>query len=410
MNLWRRAGLGAWRWLLLALVLPVAAPSLVRSQDDFRIVTEKGIPVAVNPAHPVPSPAGPRDIRFEEELTLGAAEGDPGQVFGDFIRFAVDGQGNIYVLDRRSRSVRKFSPSGTCLLQFGRAGEGPGEFQMPEEIRLLSNGHLIVFDGEGQRFSVFRDDGSLVESRRFFKLMSPPYLGFSSGNFIASLALYGAESITATTGLFDPNGEPIAAFYRHESKLPAPRGSADDQEARARMLADLFSQAAFRQTTVIALDRNEDIFFGFSGKFEIRILTARGELKRIIRTAVPPLPVTREDRRDYIEIWIPRDLSTWSSMSDRMKKMITDQIRFPDIKPAFLEIIPMDGNFLMVLRDGRFNRNALVDIFDPQGRLIIEKKLSFSIKAGLCRGGKLYTLSEDADGNPLVKRYAYKLY
>jgi hypothetical protein len=122
------------------------------------------------------------------------------------------------------------------------------------------------------------------------------------------------------------------------------------------------------------------------------------------------LPVTQEDRRDYIDIWVPKDLSTWSSMSGQMKNKITSQIKFPSKKPAFLEIIPMDGNFLMVLRDGWFSRNALVDIFDPQGRFIIEKKLPFPVKGGICRGGKLYTLFEDANGNQFVKRYAFRLF
>jgi hypothetical protein len=395
--------------LLFLAALLAAAPSLIRGEEEFKIVVEAGVPVAVNPSHPVPASESPRDIRFEEELTLGAGEDDSRYIFGDFIRFAADDEGNIYVLDRQSRSVRKFDASGAFLLQFGRPGQGPGEFQLPEEIRLLSNGNIVVFDGEGQRFSVFRGDGSLVESRRFLKLMFSPYLGFSSGNFIASHILYGTESISTTIGLFDPNCEAIVALHRSESQLPAPRGSPDDQEARAKRLADVFSQAAFRQAPGIALDRDEDIFFGFSDKFEIRVYTAKAELKRIIRTALPPLPVTHVDRRDYIDIWVPKDLSTWSSMSDRMKKMITSQIKFPDKKPAFLEIIPMDGNFLMVLRDGRFNRNALVDIFDPQGRFIIEKKLPFPIKAGVSRAGKLYTLFEDANGNQFVKRYGYKL-
>jgi hypothetical protein len=397
-------------WLLFLVALVCVAPNVAHPEQEFKVITEEGVPVAVNPAHTVPAADSPRDIRFEEELTLGAAEDDPRYVFGDFIRFAVDAEGNAYVLDRGSRSIRKYSASGEFLLQFGRPGQGPGEFQMPDEIRLLSNGNLVIFDGEGQRFSVFRGDGSHLETRRFLKLMFPPYIGFSSGNFIASHILYGTETMTSTTGIYDANCELIAALHRTENKLPAAQSSPGDQDARAKRLADIFSGAAFRKAPVIALNRDENIFFGFSDTYEIRILTAKAEPKRIIRTALPLLPATPEDRRDYIDIWVPKDLSTWSSMSDQMKKKITNQIRFPDKKPAFLEIIPMQANFLMVLRDGWLIRNALVDIFDPHGRFIIEKKLSFPIKAGFCQGGKLYTIFEDENGNQFVKRYAYKLF
>ncbi len=397
-------------WLLFLVALLCVALNIAHPEQEFKVITEESVPVAVNPAHTVPAADSPRDIQFEEELLLGAAEGNPRYIFGDFVRFAVDAEGNMYVLDQGSRSIRKFSASGEFLLQFGRPGQGPGEFQLPDEIRLLFNGNLVIFDGEGQRFSVFRGDGSHVETRRFLKLMFPPYLGFSSGNFVASHILYGTETMTATTGIYDANCELTAALHRTENKLPATQSSPDDQDARAKRLADVFSRAAFRKAPVIALNRDENIFFGFSDTYEIRILTAKAELKRIIRTALPLLSVIPEDRRDYIDIWVPKDLSTWSSMSDQMKKKITSQIKFPDKKPAFLEIIPMDGNFLLVLRDGWFNQNALVDIFDPQGRFIIEKKLPFPIKAGVCRGGKLYTIFEDENGNQFVKRYAYKLF
>jgi hypothetical protein len=90
MNLWRRAVKGKYLWRLLVLFFLVVALPPIRAEEEFQIVTEKGVPVAVNPAHPLLAPDSPRDIRFEEELTLGAAEGDPSHIFGDFIRFAAD--------------------------------------------------------------------------------------------------------------------------------------------------------------------------------------------------------------------------------------------------------------------------------------------------------------------------------
>lgn len=370
---------------LVFLVLLYTLPTHTRSEEEFRVITEEGVPVAVNPGHPVPAKGGYQDIQFQEELTLGAYEGDPEYVFGDLIHFAVDDSGNIYVLDRRSQTVRKFKPSGAFELQLGKPGQGPGEFNFPEQIRILADGNLIIFDGEGQKFSVFRSDGSFVKSKKFLKLMFLPYLGFSSGNFIATHTQYETEKITATTGVFDPNSELVAPLHQLESKLNAARPSPGDQDARAIRLAETLSRAAFRKAPVIALNRDEDIFFGFSDKYEIKIYSAKVKLKRSIRTALPLLPVTKEDRQDYLNIWVPKDLTTWSTMGDEMRKKITSLIRFPEEKPAFLEIIPMDDDFLMALRAGEFNRKALIDIFDPQGRFIIEKVLPFSLKNGICR-------------------------
>ena len=84
-------------------------------------------------------------------------------------------------------------------------------------------------------------------------------------------------------------------------------------------------------------------------------------------------------------------------------------VAFPEKKPAFLSLIPMDGDYLMVVRDGHYGQNALVDIFDPSGRFIIEKELSFSIDKGICRGSRLYTIDKDEEGNPYIKCYSYRL-
>ncbi len=68
----------------------------------------------------------------------------------------------------------------------------------------------------------------------------------------------------------------------------------------------------------------------------------------------------------------------------------------------------MDGDYLMVVRNGHYGQNALIDIFDPSGRFIIEKELSFSVKDGICRGQRLYTIDKDGDGYSCVKCYSYR--
>jgi hypothetical protein len=393
---------------LLLIVLSIANSIRSMEQDAFKIIKNEGIPIAVNPDHPVPAKNSPQDILFQEDLTLGAIEGDPHLVFGPFIRFAVDDQASIYVLDCRSQAVRKFDKSGAYLLSFGKPGQGPGEFNDPQEIRFLRSKDLIIFEGESQKFSVFKHNGNFLKSGRFFKLMFAPYFGFSNGNFIATNIQYEAHKKTIATAVYNEKSELLVLLHQSESKPEAPWPSRDDQEGRAKRLAEVLSQAAFQRTSVIALDREEGIYFGFSDKYEIKIYSAEAKLRRVITTALPLLPVSKKDRQDFLDIWVPKDITTWSTMSGPMKKKILDSIKFVEKKPAFLEIIPMDDNFLMVLREGQFNQKALVDIFDPQGRFIIEKRLPFPLKEAICREGKLYSLFEDNQGYQFVRRYDYK--
>jgi len=400
------------KFILLLLILSflfLLTSSLKGINDEFRIVKENGIPVALNPAHPIPLKSSPKDITFTEDLTIGDVEGDPHYVFSEFISYTVDDEENIYVLDWRGKTVRKFDKKGRYLLSFGSEGQGPGEFTFPEEIRLLSNGHLMIFEGETQKFSCFTQEGKFVNGGRFVKLMSSPYFGFSSGNFIATNIQYESKRTVMITGLFDEKSELLASLHEREREPYKPWPSQDDVSARARRIAEAFSSIVFRPSVVLAVDLKENLYFAFTDKYEIKAYSSDGQLKKTLRTELPMLLVEKKDRDGYKNYWLPRDISTWSSMSKQFQNKIKSLIKFPDKKPAFLNIIPMDNNYLMVVRDRSFAQDSLIDIFDPSGRFIIEKKLNFNTNSGLCIGGKLYTIHEDEDGNQYVKRFSYTL-
>ncbi len=375
----------------------------------FRIVDEDGIPVAMNPDHPVPLPDSPKDIVFSEEFQIGSLEGDPNYIFGDFISFAVDDEGSVYVLDWRGKTVRKFNHSGKFLFLFGGAGQGPGEFSDPQEIRYLPDGQVMVFEAESQRYSCFTKEGKVVKTARFHKLMFPPYFGLTNGHIIAMNVHRAPEQTIYVMGVFDEKSELIKPLYQIERKPDPPWPGGDELDARARRYAETFSRVAFRQEPVLALDEQENIYFAFTDKYEIKILNKNNELKKIIRSELPLLPVEKKDRQVFLEYHLPRDISTWGTMDDALKNKIKSQIKFPEKKAAFLSLIPMDNKYLMVVRDGCYGQNALIDIFDPSGGLIIEKKLPFPIKGGICKGHRFYTIHEDEDGNQFMKCFSYKL-
>lgn len=59
---------------------------------------------------------------------------------------ALDGEGNLYVLDAGNYRIQKFNTQGKFLASFGRKGEGPSEFDMPFAIDIDSKGNIYVYD------------------------------------------------------------------------------------------------------------------------------------------------------------------------------------------------------------------------------------------------------------------------
>ena len=72
---------------------------------------------------------------------------------------AVDGAGNLYVLDTGNHRVQKFGPDGSYLATYGRQGQGPGEFYYPAWLDVDAKGFLYVSDPNNQRIQVLTPDG-----------------------------------------------------------------------------------------------------------------------------------------------------------------------------------------------------------------------------------------------------------
>jgi hypothetical protein len=67
-------------------------------------------------------------MSLEKDLEIGVSDGDENYMFGGIIDVEVDSQENIYVLDWKNKTVKKYDKSGKFLHNIGQKGQGPGEF------------------------------------------------------------------------------------------------------------------------------------------------------------------------------------------------------------------------------------------------------------------------------------------
>jgi len=59
--------------------------------------------------------------------------------------------------------VVKFSRDGKHLLDWGKKGTGPGEFNLPHQVQLDSKGRVYVSDRENNRIQVFDANGKFLK-------------------------------------------------------------------------------------------------------------------------------------------------------------------------------------------------------------------------------------------------------
>ncbi|MFZ5517832.1 MAG: NHL repeat-containing protein [Candidatus Zhuqueibacterota bacterium] len=100
-------------------------------------------------------------IKPEPILTLGKLD-DKHEAFHQVKGVLVDSESNIYVLDSGNNRIVKFNKDGHFLLEFGRSGQGPGEFIHPTAFDIDSCNQIYVLDGSNYRVQIFDHNGNIV--------------------------------------------------------------------------------------------------------------------------------------------------------------------------------------------------------------------------------------------------------
>ena len=123
---------------------------------------------------------GHQVIKFSPEgevlMRLGVA-GQPGndsEHFNQPCDVIVAPNGDIFVADGHSGQnedvappgstgrIMKFTPDGEFIMEWGRIGNGPGEFRTPHAMAFDSQGRLFVADRGNHRIQIFEQDGTLL--------------------------------------------------------------------------------------------------------------------------------------------------------------------------------------------------------------------------------------------------------
>ncbi len=113
-------------------------------------------------------------------MTLGAAGGGSGP--DGFVApndVAVAPDGTIYVAEGHggpSNRIVVFDRAGKYLREFGRSGDGPGEFDQPHALAFDSTGRLFVGDRGNNRIQVVDKDGGFLEQWTQFSRPSGIYI------------------------------------------------------------------------------------------------------------------------------------------------------------------------------------------------------------------------------------------
>jgi peptidylamidoglycolate lyase len=99
------------------------------------------------------------------------------------IAFAANG--DIYVSDGYGNNrVAKFSPDGKFLFDWGKKGDGPGEFNLPHSVAVDAEGLVYVADRSNSRIQIFDANGKFLKMWKSEELGRPWSLTVGPDNLL----------------------------------------------------------------------------------------------------------------------------------------------------------------------------------------------------------------------------------
>jgi len=227
-------------------------------------------------------------LQLERDLGLTGAFDTP------FYRpraIALAPNGDIFVLDEGNDRIVVFDRDGSPLRQFGRAGQGPDEFQDPDAIAVVG-GTVVVHQGRQRRIGVFSVEGAqLVDHVLEDNLGWGGMIGFEDALIVVNAR---GTPLPIRPGQGVPRTPWVVGVYAPDGSERTRVVEAEDM-ARARYLTEdttgLFPIAAPHPKAALAPDGRVHATCG--GEYEILAFEPTGRSARWrLRVGAVPQSVT----------------------------------------------------------------------------------------------------------------------
>ena len=286
--------------MVTSLLIPLLAPGLWAPQEVV------DLPVADEPL----CTEYEETFRIGDDLTTVSSIG-------------FDASGTVRIGDAADDGVFRVivvSPDGDRF-EFGRQGEGPGEFKVATRFVALANGHSIVPDYRRVIFNEFLPNGQFRRQVRMGDLSDALMIyradrtGGLLGQFRASRGRVEVDSATlattrrtgegprevvridleggtAQTSLFAAGWTPPQLAFINESTMSVLRGGGFTTEGSV-------ARVEFLPRLLWASLPDGGIAMSDSSAYAIKILDASGRVVRVLRRLLPSRPITAAFRRAY---------------------------------------------------------------------------------------------------------------
>ena len=258
------------------------------SQNQVFLFAQAEAPVIIdNPEIPKYSGKNAPELVFKKELSI--------PLIGRRYSFDVDETGNIYLLESLEASISVFDKDGKITRQFGKKGQGPGEFEISVYLSVSPEKKIYVLDRIRKAIQIFDDNGNWLERRQLLSVGMMNNLQFDSG---------GCVYIQDMRNLFALKDEErikrgVAGLSRLQKFNSRLEKIMDVEIWDNRFLKKAqgvgYNFLLYHDIFYYQIDANNCLYYGDSSRYEILQMTPEGRVTMIIKKKGSRIPTTKKD-------------------------------------------------------------------------------------------------------------------
>ena len=316
------------------------------------------------------------EAEFEEVYRVGSLDGEDWEQFSRVFAVGFGQSGDLRVMDDQGGRVVVVSREGEFVREFGRIGDGPGEFagntNTAVGFAVLRDGRTVVFDPGHSAFQVFAPEGEFERSVRM------PGNSFYTIRTLLP-ARDGRNVITTRVAAFGrggPAGGPEPLF-RPVYRLVL-TGDEAVQDTVIRAWRPSGDPDGFGPELVAGALPGGGLVYTDSSAYAIKVAAGDGELTRVLTRPFRPEPVTDRIRNREIERQLEeneeraaRSSSPFAAATAEMRREGIQNMEFYPEVPVVRDLQTSWEGTIWVLRRGEEpSSDGPIDVLTPDGRYI----------------------------------------
>ncbi len=385
----------SWAFTTLALAWPLAT----HGQEIIRI----------------DGPDRPVAADFHEIYRIGAARGQPWELFTRVHQLGFDAEGNLFVFDGAggmdpNARILVFDPAGHFMREFGTAGEGPGEFSFPISFAILPTGATVVSDLGHRGYHIFDPLGDTDRMVTATRLADATILGGDLHADPRGGAVFATPRSTGPQLFGDsvllPRSRPIVRIALEgadlqpdtivQARIPPREQRSNEIPDRIIHVGDrainlqeavgsMTTSAIFEPELLVGILPNGGIVYSDSSDYAVKITEpGTGHVVRIVTRPISPEPVTPAMKREYLknmerQTGVPgggklMDLRLGSSSGDRHSPQQGGVTFALEPAPFYPELSVLEklgttwnGRIWVQRRGSEHRETGSIDIFQADG-------------------------------------------